>query len=62
MILNKFLSNRPYIRVKILINTNLVALRHIKREKGSLPVEKTSLTSWDSNMADVTSCEKALHF
>ena len=35
------------LRVTTLSNTNLVALRHIKREKGSLPVEvrrsKTSL-------------------
>ena len=35
------------VRVKTLSNTNLVASRHIKREKGSLPVDvrssKTSL-------------------
>ena len=42
------------LRVRTLSNTNLVASRHIKREKGSLPVDvrrsKTSLLNVPINL------------
>ena len=37
--LNQILRQIVSIRVKTLSNTNLVGSRHIKREKGSLPVD-----------------------
>ena len=39
VILNKLLEKRLYKSKKKLGNTNLVASRHIKSEKGSLPVD-----------------------
>ena len=53
VILNNFFRQIVSIRVKTLSHTNLVALKHIKREKGSLPVDvrrsKTELLKLPKN-------------
>ena len=51
--LEQILGQIVSVRVKTLSNTNMVASRHLKREKGSLPVDvrgsKTSLLKLPNN-------------